>query len=357
MCAVCEKRQIGPDGHRIVAPMSATASRVPPMISAASAPVPWQDTAQGVGTLLAVFVAVAAFLWEALRARRLEKERDVALAQQARRDQRAAAGAVFALVVDRYTPDAERSSYTREALVHVGNEGNHPVFNVMVSVGVGFYTRTIGPLSVPKPIPVMPARQTLTWDITVPLAAHDDTQSPTAQIGFTDTDGHRWFRHFDGTLVETTGQVAQALETDESETVAREQMGRMEDRQNPLAVAMAFLNQIMAEPGAFVEDDFRSLLAPEADGWTDFTVDQVPALRQDLGEYGVGTMPAYPAPYVAHVKIVKSKDAIGKVIAGEGMVIEAKIITLTYSPERGWRVYGFGLPLAPDSLLFPPGTF
>ena len=183
MCAVCEKRQIGPDGHRIVAPMSATASRVPPMISAASAPVPWQDTAQGVGTLLAVFVAVAAFLWEALRARRLEKERDVALAQQARRDQRAAAGAVFALVVDRYTPDAERSSYTREALVHVGNEGNHPVFNVMVSVGVGFYTRTIGPLSVPKPIPVMPARQTLTWDITVPLAAHDDTQSPTAQFG------------------------------------------------------------------------------------------------------------------------------------------------------------------------------
>jgi len=120
---------------------------------------------------------------------------------------------------------------------------------------------------------------------------------------------------------------------------------------------MAFLNQIMAEPGAFVEDDFRSLLAPEANGWTDFNVDQVPALREDLGEYGVGTMPSYPAPYVAHVKIVKSKDAIGKVIAGEGMVIEAKIITLTYSPERGWRVYGFGLPLAPDTLLFPQGTF
>jgi hypothetical protein len=326
------------------------------MISAASAPVPWQDTAQGVGTLLAVFVAVAAFLWEAIRARRLEKERDVALAEQTRRDQRAAAGAVFALVIDRYTADPARSSYAREALVAVGNEGNHPVFNVMVSVGVGFYTRTIGPLSVPKPIPVMPARQTLTWDITVPLAAHDDTQSPTAQISFTDTDGRRWFRDFDGTLVETTGNVAQALETDEWETVAREQMGRMDPR-NPLAVAMAFLDQIMAEPGAFVEDDFRSLLAPEADGWTHFNVDQVPALREDLGEYGVGTMPSYPAPYVAHVKIVKSEDAIGKVIAGEGMVIEAKVITLTYSPERGWRVYGFGLPLAPDSLLFPPGTF
>ena len=100
-------------------------------------------------------------------------------------------------------------------------------------VGVGFYTRTIGPLSVPKPIPVMPARQTLTWDITVPLAAHDDTQSPTAQIGFTDTAGRRWFRHFDGTLVETAGQVAQALETDEWETVAREQMGRWRTGRTP----------------------------------------------------------------------------------------------------------------------------
>jgi hypothetical protein len=141
------------------------------MISVTSPPVPWQDTAQGVGTLLAVFVAVAAFLWEALRARRLEEERDLVLAEQVRRDQRAAAGAVFAFVVDRYTPDPETSSYAREVLVHVGNEGNHPVFNVMVSIGVGFYPRTIGPLSVPKPIPVMPARQTLTWDITVPLAA------------------------------------------------------------------------------------------------------------------------------------------------------------------------------------------
>lgn len=328
------------------------------MISAASAPVPWQDTAQGVGTLLAVIVSVAAFLWEARRVRKVEKERDDALAEQVRRDQRAAAGAVFAWVDDRYTPDPERSSYARKAVVHVGNEGNHPVFNVMVSVGVGFHTRTIGPLSVPTPIPVLPARRTLSWDITLPLAAHIDTQSPAAQMGFTDPDGRRWFRHFDGTLEETTGQVSKAVETNEGDTGARDQLGPMDDPRNPMAVAMALISQIEAEPGEFVEDDFRSLLAPEADGWTGFNFDRLAVLREELGDYGIGTMPSYPAPFVAHVKLLKSDSPNLQVIVGEGMVMESKtFITLTYAPERGWRVFAIGPPLAPDVLMFPPGTF
>jgi hypothetical protein len=307
----------------------------------------WQDTASAVGTLLAVAVALAVALVEIVRSARSSK--------RLRETQRlSTAGLVSAWVDEQYLPNAAGSAYIRHARACVANEANEPVYNVAVTIGVGYKTRSIGPLAVPVPIPVLPARKTLAWDISLPLRAHDDTDSPCAEIAFTDSSNRRWLRRFDGSLIETTSSPGQ-LVMDEDFAEAQRQVGRLDDPGNPMVVAMAFLS-------LFSEDELdmeklQTVIAPEAPGWHNLAQEDMAWVMEELSDYGLGGYVSYPAPHVAYVKILPpSATALRVEGSGPVEITGAKIITLTYLPERGWRVFSYGPPTEADRILFPEGS-
>jgi len=307
----------------------------------------WQDTATATGTLLAVVVAVGVAIFETVRSARARRALE-------RKERIATAGLVSAWVEERYTPNEDGSAYVRDLRLHLANESNEPVFRVTVSVGVGYEPRSIGPLSVPAPIPVLPARRALSWDISLAVRAHDDTESPCAEVGFTDSSNRRWLRNFDGSLVETTGQTSTLLESTDRERGER-QLGREADPANAMAVALAFL---YALDSAEVDlEEFRGLLAPEASGWDDLDDESRAEICDNLSGYGVGGFVRYPAPHVAYVKVLPEEMADHVVATGgEMMPVEAQIITLTYQPDRGWRVFSYGAATEADRILFDEGT-
>lgn len=306
----------------------------------------WQDTATAIGTLVAVLVSVGVAMFEIARSGNANRKR-----QQAERI--ATAGLVAAWVEDEYVPNDDGTVYIRRAKVHLANEANEPVFRVTVSVGVGFKTRSIGPLSVPAPIPVLPPRRSLSWDITLPLQAHDDTESPCAEMGFTDSSNRRWLRKFDGSLVETTGKTSQLMDSGD-EGGADGQIGRPADPGNPMVMAMAFLG--LVEDPEIDLDLMRQVLAPEAKGWEDMDEADFASLKHDLSDFGFGGFVSYPAPHVAYVKIIPQTTSRRVVAGGDQVQVEAKIITLTYLPGRGWRVFSYGPPTEADRILFPEGS-
>lgn len=306
----------------------------------------WQDTATALGTLLAVAVALAVAITEITRSIRLDKETKAA-------QRIATAGLVSAWVEEHYEPNESGSAYIRFVSVHLANEANEPVFRVTASIGVGLQTRPIGPLAVPAPIPVLPPRKTLTWDITLPLRAHDDTQYPCVEMGFSDSSDRRWLRDFDGSLRETTGQPARLLNSEDAQSAER-QMGRLGDPENPIAVAAGFLNVVSQSEANF--DDLALLVAPEARGWATVTQEDLTMMKDDLSDYGLAGFVHYPAPRVAYVKILPEALQLQVLEGGDSLVVDAKIITLTYIPERGWRVFSYGSPTEADRILFPHGS-
>ncbi len=309
-------------------------------------PATWQDTATAVGTLLAVAVAVGVALYESIRAARLRRSAK-------EKERVATAGLVSAWVEETYTPNEDGSAYVRRLTLHLDNESNEPVFRVTVTVGVGYDTRSIGPLAVPAPVPVLPARRALSWDISLAVRAHDDTGFPCAEVAFTDSSDRRWLRKFDGTLAETTGLTATLMERSDPERGER-QLGRDADPSNAMAVALAFLHSLEASEVHL--DEFRGLLAPEARGWDDFDDDTRAEIAASLSSYGVGGFVQYPAPHVAYVKVVPEHIADHVVAGGDSLPVEASIVTLTYIPDRGWRVFSYGAATEPDRIPFQAGT-
>lgn len=313
------------------------------------------------GTLGAVLVAVSVAVVEAIRARRARAERDEVTKRQAELEHRAAASVVSTWVEEAFIPNEDTSAYIRHAVVNISNEGTEPVFNLTSLIGVrddaGQDVRAIGPLSVPTPIPVLPPRRQLSWDITIPLFAHGDVVSPCATVAFSDPNGNRWVRDFDGSLKETTGQDARLFDaSDENAEEAIKQLGTISDAYNPMAVALLFLSCCTADETDFDLASFQSTLAPEAPGWSNLTAESISTLREELTDYGLGSFATYPAPFVAYIKIIHEQDKDLQLVAGEGLVMHVKILTMTFNFERGWRVFGYGPPIPPNRILFPSGT-
>lgn len=291
-----------------------------------------------VGTLTATGVAV----WLAAKA--------------AKADRDAVARVVTAWATEKYTPNASTSSYHRRVVVHVANESNEPVYDARVSVVIGEGV-TLGPLSAPPSIVVLPPRRELRFDISVPLLAHENAYNPRVELLFTDPKGRRWSRDSEGRLTDITNAQVTWTPLDPENELAAAQMGKMSEFANPMAVVLLFLHLLRLDKSAFDADDMaEKVLAPEAAGWATADWD---FLREDFADFQPTSMVDFPAPHIARVKL--SGDAVlqGMQVSGSnGMALpDLRFITLTMTFERGWRVWGMGQGVAPDEIQFPAGTF
>jgi hypothetical protein len=310
----------------------------------------WQDTATAIGTLLAVAVALGIALAGGVSAIRTRRRTE-------RLQKIATASLVSGWVEDTYVPTLDGRAYVRRAIVHLANESNEPVFNVYVSIGVGWHPRSIGPLSVPASIPVLPPRRSFSWDISVPLRAHENTYSPRAETSFMDSSGCRWVRGLDGSLREVTDEPAQLVSADSEvdRANAEVQQGRM-DAYNPMAAAISFVNILSYDTSVDLEQ-LRQVLDPEAAGWKSLDAAQANTLREEFADYGLAGFVSYPAPQVAYVKLAPVELAGHQVVNGPVPISDARIITLTFTHEHGWRVFSYGAaPTEPDRIQFPNGA-
>lgn len=267
----------------------------------------------------------------------------------------AVARVVAAWVTDEYEANSYSSSYLRTVVVHVANESNEPVYDAHVAVIVGAGVR-LGPLSAPMPIAVVPPRRELQFDISLPLLAHGDTFDPRVELSFSDPRGRRWLRDSFGRLCELTGEVSTWRKMDEDDPLVSAQIGILHVI-NPMSVAIRFLYLLRLEGDEFKPDELaKEVLAPEAAGWV--TADWN-SIRADLEDYQPTSMVDYPAGYIARVKLVGDASLQGKQVEGKsGIVLTHTLwLTLTFTPDRGWRVWGVGNRVEPHQIQFPPGTF
>lgn len=291
------------------------------------------DALGAVGTVAASVIAIF------LAYRSLRQERD------------AISRLVSAWVSDEFVANPASSTYLRVVMLHISNESNEPVFDAQVSVVVGPDKLALGALSAPLPIAVLPARREWRFDISVPLLARTDAYDIRAELAFSDAKGRKWLRTAEGELREITHEGAGW--TERVDPPSPDALGELTPL-NALGVAIAFLDALN-EGDTVYEDEMRPLLASEADGWkvTDWA-----KFKQDYGELQATSAVSYPAPYIARVKLVGDRSLDDKIVSGYGAMIEARaIMTLTFVPGRGWRVFGVGQSVAPHAIQFPLGTF
>lgn len=281
-----------------------------------------------VGTVGATLVAVALALRAALQ------------------DKAATARVVAAWVTDDYQPRSDGSSYHRTTHVHIANEGNEPVFDARVNIVIGRDQTPIGPLSVPMPISVLPPRRELVFDISTPLLAHSDSWSPRATLYFTDPKGRRWIREADGHLRDASRDKARWSEG--GEDLDEKQLGDTQSVLNPMMIAFAFLaglRDLQTTPA-----EMQVVLDPVAGGWSDTDWGQ---LRSELENYQPTSMVDYPAPRIARIKLSGDVSLEGRRVEGEGLELpDYMFMTLTLTPERGWRVFSVGNSVPPDAIDF-----
>lgn len=319
----------------------------------------WWDAAQALGTLAAVLVALSLAMWEAIRHRKTRLELAALRAGEATRHEEQQAGLVSAWVESAYEVSSDASHYEQRAIVHVANEGAEPVFNVHVLIGIGRPIVQLGPLSVPVPIPVMPPRRVRSWDISLALMAHSAPISsmsgePVARIDFSNAAGARWHRDYEGVLHRSKGESAQLFDHDLDE--GERQLGDLSSPFNPMQVAYAFFDAAVddAPPSA---NDVRVLLASTAPGWGNFDEADWKRLRDMVAGYGLAAHVYYPAPRVAHVRLVQEDDAKREVLEAGFVNVRALVVTLVFLPGEGWRIFsvGHGATL-PDWIAFPSGS-
>ena len=267
-----------------------------------------------------------------------------------KRDRDAVARVVAAWVTDDYKPRKDGSSYERVVRVHVANQSNEPVFDARLNVAIGRDQTPLGPLSVPTPISVIPPRREFIYDISVPLLAHANSWNPRVTLYFTDPKDRRWLRNADGKLIDVSKENA---DWSAPEAIPDErQLGDMSTAMNPMMVAIAFLAGVR-EPETD-GDNLQIVLAPEAPGWAN--VDWI-ELGRNLARYQPTSMVDYPAPRIARVKLSGDRDLEGRTVQGEGLELDDVIfMTLTFAPDRGWRVFGVGASVRPDEILFEGGS-
>ena len=259
---------------------------------------------------------------------------------------------VSAWVTDDYEPVVQDDHYRRRVILHVANESDEPAFDAHVSVIVGASAVPLGPLSAPSPIAVLPPRRELTFDLSVPLLAHDNSWNPRAIVSFGDRAGRRWIRDENGALRRTSRRSGWSTKAAANRDL---QLGNA-TLDNPMRVAMGFLAGLREGDGVDLEN-FGAMLAPEASGWVD--VDWV-ELRAKTMDFQPTSMVDFPAPYIARVKLSGAGTLQGKTVVSDDSVTlpgPMMFLTLTYAPDRGWRVFGIGDTVAPARILFPKGTF
>lgn len=242
--------------------------------------------------------------------------------------------------------------------MNISNESDEPVFDVSLIVGIGHPVTAIGPLAAPVPIPVLPAHSKRNWDISMGLLAHSGgiqlPAEPVALVRFTDAQGVRWRRAFDGLLVEQTGIETKHLMSEDEEV---SQLGSPGNGFNPLVVALPFFDMLMHPDTPPSRADLEPFLAESAPGWHEVDDQQIEFFRTELIDYGMATHVAYPAPHVAYVRLVHESDQNKHPSKAGYTVIRAKIITLIFYAGIGWRIFGLGDGATqPDWISFPPGT-
>jgi hypothetical protein len=330
--------------------------------------ISWTEVVSALTGGVALIVAVAVAVVEAIRARSARRERDEVIKSQKDAEKRATAKLVSAWVERTYIPSDDRTHYVQATFAHIINEADTPVFDVHATVQLapalspGVKPVSLGPLSIPPKISVLPPRRELIFDLTMPLHAHrSDNQGaspdvPDILLGFTDPENVRWLRDAEGELVEHSGELGRLFAvSDEDEGIAR-QFGRA-DPGNPLAVVAGFLESI-ADSGLSDQEalrQIRMLISPEATGWN-LNAELLGVLRIELADYHVGTHVAYPAPFVAYVKIIDSDATNTMVVEGEGVILLAKMVTLKFNQEFGWQIFTYGGGgTEPDRIPFPEG--
>lgn len=98
----------------------------------------------------------------------------------------------------------------------------------------------------------------------------------------------------------------------------------------------------------------RALISPHATGWEKVDWDE---LKRDYGNCVPTSNVRFPAPHVAVILLVADESLQSKKAEGRGMTINAAAaVTLTFSQEQGWRVFGIGGRVLPEDILFPEGT-
>lgn len=253
-------------------------------------------------------------------------------------------------VSDEYLEREDEPAYRRRVTLHVTNESDEPIFNARVNVIVGDPPVRLGPLTAPPILSVIPPRRELTFDLTVPFRAHQGTWSPRAELHFSDPSGRRWNRTATGELLDVT-----AKESTWSATALfdERQFGRQDSAENPMLVAVGFLNSLADNiPPA----ELSIALAPEAAGWVEADWAD---LRERLDGFRPTSMVDYVTPCIARVKLVNAPELEGHTVEGEGMTLpsEMQYVTLTRSASRGWRIFSIGGSNSPDEIPLPEDAF
>ncbi|QDP94789.1 hypothetical protein FOE78_01635 [Microlunatus elymi] len=309
----------------------------------------WWEALSAIGTVLAVLVSVAVAIREVARARAaesaLEDERRQRLAEQ----RRGIAALVTAWAESQYEPSPDGTHYVRRVIAHVANESTEPAFNLNVVLAYGSPLIQLGPLSIPVPIHVLPARQARSWDVSPGFAAHSTgvgqvPTDPIASISFEDSRGVAWTRGYDGKLQEGGGH--QAISPD-SET-GEAQIGPLDSPFNPIAVVTAFHSALES---ATTVQDLKPLLSPTATGWSALTNEELVALRDEHAAYGLAAHVWYPTPRIAYVRLIHDDDIER---ARKGDSARALVVTLVFLVGKGWRVFSSGGAVTePDWIKFP----
>ena len=305
------------------------------------------EALSGVGTVSATAVAV----W--LAARSLRHERG------------GVARLVSAWVTVVFQVNEDRRTYRRVTTLYVGNESYEPVFEALVNVVLGSERISIGNLSAPSPIAVLPARSVREFDVSSAMAAQSDVDDPRAELSFTAPNGTKWLRTADGKLRDTSRQKTQWKPMPAANAL---QVGR-NDSTNPLIVAIAFLNAVwqaadadgqerpdlndgepVQDPGA-VASTVVSSFAP---GWAGADWAQV---GRELHSLAPTNYVDYRAEHVAYVKLVGDQSLQGFSVEGPDpiWIRDVSYVTLVLESPGGWRVFGVGTRVEPETILFPEG--
>lgn len=309
----------------------------------------WWDAWQAIGTIAAVFAAVALASIDGFRLRRARKS-------SSESERRATASLVSAWVETTYERSSDRRNYIRRDVLHVANESNAPVFGVDIAVAIGEPLVRVGPLAAYQPLAVLPPRHRRNWDISLGLLAYGGgLQIPAeavAEVSFTDANDLSWHRDFYGTLFESAN-MPRPRPLSEQEKVA--QLGTPSNPFNPRLVAMEFFDLLQAEDGSPTVEAIQHLLAPDAAGWETFTDEDLAGLCEEVADFGLASHVWYPAPQVAYIRLVHEQDQAKFSSPGMRIQIEVKLMTLVYTSEHGWRVFSVGGgATSSDWIRFPP---
>ncbi|MCQ9385880.1 hypothetical protein NQ038_02150 [Brevibacterium sp. 50QC2O2] len=297
-----------------------------------------------IGTVGAVVVALVVALCQATVAIVISVRRRIFA-------RRKVASLVSAWLEHSYSPSADGDYYQRSVYLHLANESDEPVFKAEVTCGIetGDGVIRLGPLSAPRVIPVLPPKREFVYDVTMGMLgfgefAHDAFRGLVAEVVFSDHEGGRWRREFDGKLEKVKGPIAAAMVEAEDE-FSLAQAGPVENPYNPLAIVFAFTT--VANDESIADQQFHEYLVDQAVGWNETPEDELLEIRKILRTANLALHVWYPTPRIAYVRLLDDRDTR---CGARG----ATVLTLVWRNGVGWTFFGMG-PYLPWSIGFEAG--